>query len=142
MPESGIGGPDINLGGVLGPPDEQLVRIQTARVAHAAGEALVVTVAGEIDLFTIDRLRTAVAAGFADLRAGEMLVIDLTQVTFMDSRGLQTLVEVTQAAQQRPEPLRIVVDHTRPVIRPIQITGLHKVLALFDTVEDALHAPS
>lgn len=80
MPESGIGGPDINLGGVLGPPDEQLVRIQTARVAHAAGEALVVTVAGEIDLFTIDRFHAAVAAGFQDLRNGEMLVIDLTQV--------------------------------------------------------------
>jgi anti-sigma B factor antagonist len=140
--ESEIGGPDANLGAELGPPDEQLVRIQTARVAHATGQALVVTVAGEIDLLTVDRLRAAVAAGFEDLRDGEMLMIDLTQVTFMDSQGLQTLVEVTQAAQQRREPLRIVVDHTRPVIRPIQVTGLDAVLALFETVEDALYAPS
>jgi len=88
--ESEIGGPDADLGVVLGPPDEQLVRIQTARVARATGEALVVTVTGEIDSLTVDRLRAAVAAGFEDLRDGEMLVIDLTQVTFMDSRGLQT----------------------------------------------------
>lgn len=142
MHESEVGGPHADLGAVLGPPDEQLVRLQTARVAHATGEALVVTVAGEIDLLTADRLRVAVAAGFENLRDGEMLVIDLTQVTFMDSRGLQTLVDVTQAAQQRPEPLHIVVDHTRPVIRPIQVTRLHEVLALFDTLEDALHAPS
>ena len=46
-----------------------------------------------------------------------------------------------KAAQQWREPLRIVVDHTRPVIRPIQVTGLDDVLALFDTVEDALRAP-
>ena len=90
---------------------------------------------------TIDRLRAAVAAGFEDLRDGEILVIDLTPVTFMDSRGLQALVDATQAAQQQREPLRIVVDHTRPVVRPIQVTGLDNVLALFNTVEDAVHAP-
>ena len=140
MQESGIGGPGSGLGGGLGPADEQLVRIESARVAHAAGVALVVTVAGEIDLLTIDRLRAAVAAGFEDLRDGEMLVIDLTPVTFMDSRGLQALVDATQAAQRQREPLRIVVDHTRPVIRPIQVTGLDAVLALYDTVEDAVHA--
>jgi hypothetical protein len=42
--------------------------------------ALVITVAGKIDLLTVDRLRAAVAAGFEDLRDGEMLGIDLTPV--------------------------------------------------------------
>src|SRR2546423_586609 len=102
----------------------QPVPIETAGVAHATGKALVVTVAGEIDLFTVDRFRGAVAAGFEDLRDGEILVIDLTEVTFLASQGLQALVDATQAAQQWREPLRIVVDHTRPVIRPIQVTGL------------------
>ena len=142
MHESGSGGPDSDRGGGLGPAEEQLVRIDTARVVHAAGTALVVTVAGEIDLVTVDRLRAAVAAGFEDLRDGEILVIDLTKVTFLASQGLQVLVDVTQAAEQRREPLRIVVDHTRPVIRPIQMTGLDEVLALFVSIEDALHAPS
>lgn len=142
MHESGIGGPDAHLGGGLGPADEQLVRIDTARVAHATSMALVVTVAGEIDLMTVDRLHAAITAGFDNLRHGEMLVIDLTQVTFMDSKGLQALVDVTKAAQRRREPLRIVVDNTRPVIRPIEVTGLDDVLALFDTIGDALHAPS
>jgi anti-sigma B factor antagonist len=39
-----------------------------------------------------------------------------------------------------PEPLWIVVGANRPVIRPIQITGLDHVLALFHTVEEALTA--
>ena len=142
MRESAGGGADSDLGGGLGPADEQLVRIETARIAHAKGEALVVTVAGEIDLYTVDRLRAAVAAVFDQLRDGEVLVIDLTEVTFLSSQGLQALVEVTWAAQRRREPLPIVVDHTRPVVRPIEVTGLDEVLALFNTVEDALPAPS
>ena len=142
MHESGSGRPDSDCGGGLGPADEQLIRIDTARVTHGSDTALVVTVAGEIDLATVDRLRAAVCAGFDDLRDGEILVIDLTKVTFLASQGLQVLVDVTLAAEQRREPLRIVVDHARPVIRPIQTTGLDEVLALFDSVEDALHAPS
>jgi anti-sigma B factor antagonist len=101
-------------------------------------QALVVTVAGEIDVLTVPRLRAAVAAGFDQLHEGEVLVIDLTDVTFLGSPGLAALVDVTQAARQRREPLRIVVDHTRPVIRPIELTGLDDLLALFTTVEDAL----
>ena len=142
MQESAGGSADSDLGGGLGPADEQLVRIETGRIAHGNSEALVVTVAGEIDLYTVDRLCAAVAAGFDQLRDREVLVIDLTEVTFLSSHGLQALVDVTLAAQRRREPLAIVVDHTRPVVRPIEVTGLDDVLALFHTVEDALVAPS
>jgi len=139
---AGGGAGGDRAGADLGPADEQLVRIETARVAGANSEALVVTVAGEIDLYTVGRLRAAVAAGFDQLRDGEGLVIDLTEVTFLSSQGLQALVDVTLAAQRRRQPLQIVVDHTRPVIRPVEVTGLDDVLALFNTVEDALHAAS
>jgi anti-sigma B factor antagonist len=142
MQQSGPGGADSGLGGGRGPAGEQLVWIETGRVVYATGEALVVAVAGEIDLFTVDRFRAAVAAGFDQLHDGGILVIDLTEVTFLGSQGLQALVDVTRAAQRRREPLRIVVDNTRPVIRPIELTRLDNVLALFDTVEDALHSPS
>jgi anti-sigma B factor antagonist len=36
------------------------------------------------------------------------------------------------------DSLRIVVDNTRPVIRPIQLTGLDQVLSLYYSVADAL----
>ncbi|MDQ3765648.1 MAG: hypothetical protein M3460_30830 [Actinomycetota bacterium] len=62
MQESPGGGADSDQGDALGPADEQLVRIETGRVAHAASHALVVTVTGEIDLYTVDRLRAAVTA--------------------------------------------------------------------------------
>ena len=100
-----------------------------------------ITVAGEIDVLTVDRLRAAVSDGFDQLPAGAILVIDLTDVSFLDSQGLQALVDATVAARQRREPLRLVVDHTRPVIRPIELTGLDDILALFHTVDQALRPP-
>ncbi|HEX6405227.1 MAG TPA: anti-sigma factor antagonist [Pseudonocardiaceae bacterium] len=137
MHDSGLGDPHADLG-AHGPAAEQVVRLDTSRVMHDQTHALVVTVAGEIDQSTVERLRAAVTTAFDQLRDGEILVIDLTAVTFFGSPGLQALVDVTDAAQQRREPLRIVVDHNRPVIRPLQITGLGNVLALYDTVEQAL----
>ena len=88
MQESGVGGADFDVGGGRGPADEQLVRIETDRVVHATGEALVVAVGGEIDMFTVDRFRAAVAAGFDQLHDEEILVIDLTKVTLRTSVGI------------------------------------------------------
>jgi len=129
----------------IGPPnadqesrDEQLVRIDTARVVHNQQESLVLRVAGEIDEVIIDRFRAAVGTGLDQLPAGGIFVIDLTGVTFLGSPGLQALVNATRAASRRGEPLRIVVDANRSVIRPIRLTGLDDVLALFPTVEEAL----
>lgn len=146
MHEPGVGDPDPDpdpdpdLGAGRGPAAEQLVRIDTGRVVHGGGEALVVTVAGEIDVLTVDRLRAAVAAGFDQLPDGATLVIDLTDVTFLGSPGLQALVEATRAARRRRDPLHIVVDNTRPVIRPIELAGLDDVLALYHTVDQATHS--
>jgi anti-sigma B factor antagonist len=138
--ESEIQRPDSDLDGGWGPADEQLVRMDTARVARATGEVLVLTVAGEIDLSTVTRLRAAVAAGFEDLCDGDILIIDLTEVTFLASHGLQVLIEATQDAQRRRTPLGIVRGRARAVVHPIHVSGLDDVLPLFDTVEEATNA--
>jgi anti-sigma B factor antagonist len=132
-----VGGsnPDLDT---PGPPAEQVVRIDTGRVVHDQVKALVVTVTGEIDLLTAERLRSAVAAGFNQLHADEILIVDLTGVTFLGSPGLQVLVDATHTGQRRRERLRVVVDENRPVIKPIHFAGLDDVLALFGTVKQAM----
>jgi anti-sigma B factor antagonist len=101
------------------------------------GAAVVVTVTGEVDMLTAPRLREAVRAALDDPRAGEV-VIDLTAVTFLGSSGLAALVHARQDAARRGEPLRVVVDHARPVIQPIKVTGLDGVLALYHRLDEAL----
>jgi anti-sigma B factor antagonist len=115
------------------PAAEQLVSINREPV----GDAIVVTVAGELDMLTAPRLRAAISETL-DEAMGKPVVLDLTKVTFLGSPGLAALIEAVRTAGQRGGPLRIVVDHVRPVVRPIQLTGLDDVLALYETLDEAL----
>jgi anti-sigma B factor antagonist len=96
----------------------------------------VITVIGEVDLLTLPRLHAeldnVLAAG------ADAVVLDLTHVTFLSSGGLAELVRAAELGERWGEPLRIVVDDKRPVLRPLQITGLDHVLALYPTVDEAL----
>jgi anti-sigma B factor antagonist len=101
------------------------------------GVAVVVTVTGEVDMLTAPRLREAVRAALDDPHAREV-VIDLTPVTFLSSSGLAALVQAKHDAARRGEPVRVVVDHARPVISPIKAAGLDGVLALYRRLDEAL----
>ena len=105
-------------------------------VNHEVDGILVLTVTGEIDMDNAPALCDAIIAGI-DQRHGEPCILDLTSVTFLGSAGLTALVQATNRARERREPLRIVVDSNRPVIRPIQVTGLDDVLSLYHSIEEA-----
>jgi anti-sigma B factor antagonist len=78
-----------------------------------------------VDALTVPRLRDALRSPF-DRLDGRVLVVDLTAVRFLGSPGLRALAEgATEAARHRgAEPLRVVADHNRPVIGPLEIVGL------------------
>jgi anti-sigma B factor antagonist len=103
--------------------------------------AIVVTVAGDVDYATAPRVQAAVLQALHRLQ-DRLLVLDLTRVRFFGTAGISTLVETIRAAGQAEKypALRIVVNNSRPVIRPIQISGLDGLLALYPTIEDALAA--
>jgi anti-sigma B factor antagonist len=101
------------------------------------GDAVIVAAAGEIDLATAPRLGAAVRDSLAVPGPGPV-VVDLTDVTFLASAGLGVLVDAHASAAVRREPLRVVVDHNRPELRPIQLVGLDEVLAQYNAVTDAL----
>jgi anti-anti-sigma factor len=62
--------------------------------------------AGEIDHGTAERLLTAFDA--ADGRAASKLVLDLARVTFLDSAGLRTVIDIQRRAQERGLSLEII----------------------------------
>lgn len=107
-------------------------------VHHEVEGVLVLTVTGEIDMENAPALCRSVTSAI-DRTRGEPCVLDLTTVTFLGSAGLTALLQATRHAEQRREPLRIVVDSNRPVIRPIQVTGLDDVLSLYHSVAEAAH---
>ncbi|MEW2506568.1 STAS domain-containing protein [Amycolatopsis sp. NPDC047767] len=97
------------------------------------GRAAVVTVAGEIDLVTAPEL-DEIVTGVVDERP-EALVVDLRQVTFLSSAGLQVLAAAHQRLEERG--LR-VVSTSHVTTRPLTSTGLDTWIGLFTTVDEAL----
>ncbi|MFF2555227.1 anti-sigma factor antagonist [Nocardia sp. NPDC058058] len=117
---------------------EQQSRTPDLRIEHRMiGDVAVVAIQGEVDGSTANQLADAVQTGLDRTRA-LYCILDLTDVEFLGGAGLQTLAATNLEAAVRREPLRIVVDANRPVIRPLEISGLEKILALYHTVEEAL----
>jgi anti-sigma B factor antagonist len=119
------------------PTREQIMTIRSVD----QDDAIILIVDGEVDGLTSPRLRAAVSDAFENLH-GRLLVIDLSDVEFLGSQGLRVLTDSAAEVVQHHgfEPLRIVVDDTRPVIRPIEIIGLDNVLTLYYSIKDALAA--
>ena len=107
----------------------------TTAVAHRAG-ATVVSVGGEIDLSTAPALEAAIATALEE--NPPVLVIELSEVTFMASVGLRILA-ATQGKFSKSIRIAVVANNSA-ASRPIQLTGLDDVIALYPTLDEALTA--
>ncbi|MFC7490027.1 MULTISPECIES: anti-sigma factor antagonist [unclassified Knoellia] len=97
----------------------------------------IVTVSGEVDVYTAPQLRSALEERIA---AGQIaLIVDLQDVGFLDSTGLGVLVGRLKAVRKLNGWLRVVCTNER-IIRIFGITGLDKVIPIHDTVDAALGA--
>ena len=98
----------------------------------------VVTVGGEIDVYTAPKLRDKitelVAAGVYDL------VIDMEAVEFLDSTGLGVLVGGLKKVRAHDGSLQLVCTQDR-LLKIFRITGLAKVFVIHHSAEAALAAP-
>ncbi|WP_343574263.1 STAS domain-containing protein [Mycobacterium sp.] len=104
-------------------------------VAHRGG-AVVVSIGGEIDLSTAPAFEDAIAQALA--ANPSVLAIELSEVTFMSSIGLRILAATNEKVG---ESTRIAVVANSPAAsRPIQLTGLDSVVALYPTLDAALSA--
>lgn len=85
------------------------------------GEALTVTVRGDVDLATAPDLESTIREAFA--KSPSSLVLDLAGLTFIDSSGLRALVAVSNEARSRDVAiaLRSVPRHAQ---RVLEMTGL------------------
>lgn len=115
------------------PPTEELMTV--ARTDR--DDCPVLVVGGEVDLSTAGRLRDEVSSALQQ-PGTRPVVLDLSAVQFLSSSGLGQLVALDEEARRSTRPLHIVVDHTRPVVRPITTMGLDDVLSLFRTVDEAV----
>ena len=98
------------------------------------GATCVVTLEGEIDVYTAPRLKDAlveaIEAGCVDV------IVDLEGVAFIDSSGLGVLVGALRRAKEHSGAVRLVCT-TESILKIFRITGLDKVFPIFSNVREA-----
>jgi anti-sigma B factor antagonist len=110
--------------------DQRPVGSDLAVRARRIGAGVVLSVTGEVDLATAEQFQAAF--DHVAQQQHEVLVVDLTGVGFLSSVGLRLLLE----AHEKAAAMRVVASET--VERAVEVAGLHQVLAIHPTVEDAL----
>ena len=108
------------------------------KLGHYSKDGIeVVNVGGEIDIYTAPRLREL----FIDL-AGKnnyQLIVNLEKVEFLDSTGLGVLVGGLKRVRAHDGSLDLVCTQER-ILKIFRITGLTKVFAIYQTVDQAIAA--
>jgi anti-sigma B factor antagonist len=93
-----------------------------------AASVVTVTVAGELDIATGGSLVDQVAGVIVDGTPGE-LVLDVTELRFCDSAGINALVRLRKVADEHGWGFA-VVNPQSPVRRILELTGLRAYLNL------------
>lgn len=99
----------------------------------------VVTLRGELDAHDASRLRTTFSEAMEDAPAAPRVVLDLAQVTFLDSTALGCIVGLLRRVGEAEGELRVVMPGAATV-RIFEITGLDAVLQTYPTRAAALEA--
>lgn len=103
-------------------------------VSEQAGTTIVAA-SGDLDLASAPRLRDAAVTR---LMAGDKrLVIDLSELEFLDSTGLGTLVAILKRAKTLGADLRLVIGRER-VRKVFDLTALTTAFVIHDDLEAAL----
>ena len=95
----------------------------------------VVSVSGEVDVATAPTLRDRLQAEVAQDHS--TIVVDLIDVTFLDSTALGVLVGALKRCRDAGGDLRLVAREPR-VLKVLEITGLNEVFSISDTIEKAV----
>lgn len=86
-------------------------------------------------MLTAPQLRDAVQSALAQNPAG--LIVDLTNVDFLGSAGMQVLMEAHNQTGGTETRFAVVADGSA-TSRPLKITGIADLIDLFSSLDDAV----
>jgi anti-anti-sigma factor len=93
---------------------------------------------GEIDSSNASELRLALSERLPS--ATNALVLDLSDVTYLDSAGIQLLFELGKRLAARRQTMRLVVPENAPMRRVLELCDMASVAPLDPQLEGSLQA--
>jgi anti-anti-sigma factor len=101
------------------------------------GRVAIVAASGELDMLTVPQLRDAVQSALSKDPTG--LIVDLTQVDFLGSAGMQVLMEAHNQTGGTDTRFAVVADGAA-TSRPLKITGIADLIELFTSLDGAVES--
>jgi anti-anti-sigma factor len=99
-------------------------------------DPIVITPQGDIDVATVPEFRDALAEAASE--AADGLVVDLSEVAFIDSSGLRVILEVNEQLRRERRELAVVAPRGTAAAVVLTLAGLRRTLAVFDSRGAAL----
>ncbi|WP_193373306.1 STAS domain-containing protein [Nocardiopsis xinjiangensis] len=95
--------------------------------SRSQDDVAVVTVGGEIDLYTAPQLRDELVGALED--GARRLVIDMSRVEFCDSTGISVLLSAMKRSRDKNGDLELGAP--RPAVtKVLEVTGLDEVFTI------------
>jgi anti-anti-sigma factor len=102
----------------------------------AHGAVPIAQVRGEIDLSNVADVRATIASAVTNTAQG--LIVDLSETTYIDSRGVHLLFEIAERMARSQQQLFVVVPPDSPIRRLLGITHFEQAAAIEATAGDAI----
>ena len=111
------------------------MKVEITTEANDAGWLL--RIKGDVDMNSSSDVRAALGAVFRQGCKGKILFIELSQVRYMDSSGIATLVEAMQTCMKQGSRLRLV--ELSPAVRDVfELARLSSIFEIFPTLPEAV----
>jgi anti-anti-sigma factor len=95
----------------------------------------VATIEGEIDISNSIELETELSRAVPNDARG--LVLDLSEVTFIDSSGIRTLFDLAARLANHQQLLHVVLPDDSPLLRTLVMLQIPAVMPIFPDLESA-----
>ena len=98
-------------------------------------DVAMVVLSGEVDIYSAPQFKETLLRGIEE--GAQRVIVDLTQVTFIDSTALGVLVSGAKRVRPQKGALDIVCSDAN-ISRIFEITGLDRIFGMYATRELAL----
>lgn len=132
MERSSGAAPPLSSGWSGGPNGQTLSFL----IERAGTSASVISLQGELDLGTIPRVEKQL---FEEVRVNAGVIVDLTDVSFIDSSGIGLLIRALRSTEDAGTVHTVIAEGSQ-VDRVFSLAGIDRVLPIFTAREPALEA--
>jgi len=98
------------------------------------GDVAVVALSGDIDLESSPKVRTALL-DCVGLKQG--VLVDMSEVSYIDSSGVASLVEAFQRARKSNTGFGLA-SVSQPAMRVLELARLDRIFSIYESVADGL----